>query len=150
LNEAAFWQREDGERKGEMIDPAAGVYAEIETGPTEFGGRRRFKNRGLRFGRQIGAARRASRESPEQYEPRNETPAMAPASGSFGGQLQSGAAAHAFVSIVQDLLANGDLESRLRKYQQSFEKRKPNRCCKMATPLLYPYLSSSSISAYFY
>ena len=113
------------------MTPPPGVYAEIETDPTEFGGRRRFKNRGLRFGRQIGAACRAS---PEQYEPRSETPAMAPASGSFGGQLQSGAAAHAFVSIVRVLLANGDLESRLRKYQQSFEKRKPNRCCKMATP----------------
>ncbi len=67
FNEPSTWH-EDGERKGEVVEPATGVDAEIETGPTEFGGRRRFKNRDLRCGRQIGGARRAitRRESPEQ------------------------------------------------------------------------------------
>src|SRR5207302_1664269 len=53
-------RQEDGEEKAEMIEPAAGVDAEIETGPAEFGGRRQFKHRRFCFGRQIRAARRAS------------------------------------------------------------------------------------------
>ena len=53
-------RQEEGERKGEVIDPAAGVDADIETGPAEFGGRWRFKNRCSRCGWQIGGARRAS------------------------------------------------------------------------------------------
>ena len=117
LKEPSTWH-EDAERKREMIEPAAGVDAEIKTGPAEFGGRRWFKNRG--FVLEGKSAARAA-PAPTARAPSNKSPAikLTPWRRRAEALLVSCNPVRPSMQvcpIVQVLLASRDLERHLRKW----------------------------------